>query len=350
MIEPDWEASALPAPLGIELDAHRAGDVAHPADDPFTRFTEEWLANRRLAENTKDAYRRDVHRYATWCTERGLDPLRAGFQDVNAWGREMEHPTDGSRPAAPTTVARRMSAVSSWYGFMVKLGAITGNPAAIADRPYVDRDYSATVAFTHADATAMLTYVAERGDRYIGDDTAVLLAEWLIEMGTRAAETVALDIEALGSSEGFRTVELVVKGGKRKRRAIPPPLAHRLDIVLAGRAGAAGIEVSELSGALFVDRNGKRLDRFEVYRFVRRLAKAAGVANADKITPHSFRHAWNTLARAEGADLESRQDALGHKDPRTTRRYDRTSGSLARDPAFLVSAAVYQQKPEKEQQ
>lgn len=348
MIENESGASAWPAPPGVEVAARGSGDVVGAVEDPFVRFTEEWLTNRRLSENTRAAYRLDVHRWGAWCAEHGLDPLRARFQDVNAWGREMERPPDGSRPAAATTVARRMSAVSSWYNFLVKLGAIEANPAAIADRPYVDRDYSATVAFTHADATAMLVYVSERGDPYVGDACAKLLAAWLIEMGTRVGETIALDIADLGHSEGYRIAELRVKGGKRKRRAIPPTLAHLLDVYLTGRAAAAGIEVAELDGALFVDRAGNRLDRFEVYRFVRRLARGAQIPNADKITPHSFRHAWNTMARAEGADLESRQDALGHKDPRTTRRYDRTSGSLARDPAFLVSAAVFPHTPEKE--
>jgi integrase len=77
-----------------------------------------------------------------------------------------------------------------------------------------------------------------------------------------------------------------------------------------------------------------------VSRFVRRAAHAAGLPAADRITPHSFRHAWATIARERGASLEERQHALGHADPRTTQRYDRARASLDRDPSYLVAAAV----------
>jgi integrase len=82
-----------------------------------------------------------------------------------------------------------------------------------------------------------------------------------------------------------------------------------------------------------------------VFRFVRRAAYAAGLPAADRITPHSFRHAWATVARERGASLEERQYALGHADPRTTQRYDRARASLDRDPSYLVASAVEDQAP-----
>jgi integrase len=107
-------------------------------------------------------------------------------------------------------------------------------------------------------------------------------------------------------------------------------LAAQLDAYLAGRA----------DGPLFRTPDGRRLDRHAVFRFVRRAARTAGLAAADRITPHSFRHAWATIARERGASLEERQYALGHADPRTTQRYDRARASLDRDPSYLVAAAV----------
>ncbi|NYF56683.1 site-specific integrase [Micromonospora purpureochromogenes] len=80
-------------------------------------------------------------------------------------------------------------------------------------------------------------------------------------------------------------------------------------------------------------------DRHEVARFIRRLAKAADLPRWKQISPHSCRHAWN-MPRKKGADLEDRQRAMGHADPRTTQRYDRDKDSLDRDPSFLVAAAT----------
>ncbi|MEU5950215.1 site-specific integrase [Micromonospora sp. NPDC047465] len=122
---------------------------------------------------------------------------------------------------------------------------------------------------------------------------------------------------------------------------MPPAVAKLVDAYLEYRAGQAGVSVDQLTGPLFVTLAGERIDRHEVARFVRRLAKAAGMPNWQKITPHSCRHAWNTIARANGADLEDRQRAMGHADPRTTQRYDRDRDSLDRDPSWLVAAATF---------
>lgn len=301
-------------------------------------FTEAWLRNRRFSENTRDAYRRDIHRWLNWCAGQELDPLEVSFLHVNAWARSLEEPGDGRKPLAPASIARKMSAVSSWYSFIVKLGKLPANPAAVADRPAVDRDYSPTMSFTRDDAEAMLR-VVRHDDPYLGA-IAPLVASWLIHMGTRATETSNIQIEDLGWHEGHRVVELTLKGGRRQRRPLPPPLAKQLDGYLAEVAAELGIPVDDLDGPLFLNRRGEPLDRRDLARFVRRLAKEAKVAGAEKISPHSFRHAWNSMARRQGAKLEDRQDAMGHRDPRTTRRYDRAGRSLMHDPALLVAAAV----------
>ncbi len=316
-----------------------AGELAR--SDRLRQFTEDWLANRRFSNNTRDAYRRDVNAWLSWCEDHDLDPLAAEFTDVNTWGRELENPSDGGRPLAPASAARRLSAVSTWYTFLLRLGAVRTNPAAIADRPDVDRHYSSTVSFTRAEATAMLKVAGSMGDP-IGP-VAPLLAAWLVVMGTRVAETTEVRIEDLGSDQGHRTVELTIKGGRRKRRTIPPEIGFLLDRYLATRATGA-----TLSGPLFRDGQGRPLDRHAVYRFVQRLARAAGLPNWDRISPHSFRHAWNRIARDSGAVLEDRQDAMGHLDPRTTRRYDRSSASLAHDPAMLVAAAVARREEDEQ--
>src|SRR5258706_16204870 len=93
--------------------------------EQFAEFTEGWLANRRLSAHTRAAYRHDVQQYLAWCAGRGLDPLRASFLHVNAYARELESTVDGrtGRVLAPASVARKLSALSSWYAFLQRLGA-----------------------------------------------------------------------------------------------------------------------------------------------------------------------------------------------------------------------------------
>ncbi len=287
---------------------------------PAEQVTEAWLANRRLSEHTRAAYRRDVSAWLAWCAERGADPLRASFLDVNAYARGLE-----AQKLAAATVARKLSGVSSWYDFLVKIQAVPGNPVGGADRPYVSRDHSATVGLTAEEVDALLEAAREAGVRHFAVITM------LADLGLRVGELVGLDREDLGWERGHRTVRFIGKGNKPRRRALTPGAAQALDAYLGLRGGG--------EGPLFMTSTGSRLDRHAVFRLVRRLAGVAGIAGADRMSPHSLRHAFATTARAEGVPLEDVQDAMGHADPRTTRRYDRDRHNLDRDPAYTIAAA-----------
>ncbi|MEU4531972.1 tyrosine-type recombinase/integrase [Micromonospora ureilytica] len=301
--------------------------------------TEAWLRNRRLSEHTRDAYRRDVTGWLRWCSGRDLDPLRATFLHVNEYARALESSVGArsGRPLTPATVARRLSALSSWYDFLVKLGAVPANPVSGADRPRVDRDHSATVGLTPEEVDALLAAAdADTGATAVRNRAALAL---LADLGLRVGELISLDLTDLGTERGHRSVRFIGKGGKQRRRALTPGTGHALDAYLAQRAATTGVPVPQLTGPLLVTASGARLDRHSVFRMVRRLARAAGIPAWAKLSPHSLRHAFATTARSEGVPLEDVQDAMGHADPRTTRRYDRDRHNLDRDPAYAVWAA-----------
>ncbi|WP_433527882.1 tyrosine-type recombinase/integrase [Micromonospora sp. CA-263727] len=313
---------------------------AHPAlpGGPVA-VTEAWLRNRRLSEHTRDAYRRDVTGWLAWCDTRHLDPLRANFLHVNEYARALESTLAArtGRPLTPATVARKLSALSSWYDFLAKLRAVDTNPVAGADRPRIDRDHSATVGLTPDEVDALLAAAeADTGAVAARNRAAIAL---LADLGLRVGELVSLDVDDLGAERGHRSVRFVGKGGKPRRRALTPGTAYAVDAYLAERAAGQGVAVPQLTGALLVTTSGARLDRHSVFRLVRRLARSAGIPAWARLSPHSLRHAFATTARAEGVPLEDVQDAMGHADPRTTRRYDRDRHNLDRDPAYAVWAA-----------
>ncbi|MFG1603547.1 tyrosine-type recombinase/integrase [Actinoplanes sp. NPDC049265] len=281
------------------------------------QVTEAWLANRRLSEHTRAAYRRDVASWLGWCAGRELDPLRASFLDVNAFARQVE----GSGLSA-ASVARRLSGLSSWYAFLVKLGVVPANPVAGADRPAVDRDHSATVGLAPEEVDALLAAAGRDGPR------SLALLTVLADLGLRVSELINLDVGDVGFERGHRSVRFVGKGGRARRRVLTAAAGAALDSYLGGRA----------EGPLFVTSSGGRLDRHAVFRLVRRLARVAGIESWERLSPHSLRHAFATAARSYGVPLEDVQDAMGHADPRTTRRYDRDRHNLDRDPAYRIAA------------
>ncbi|MER7168993.1 tyrosine-type recombinase/integrase [Micromonospora sp. NPDC000207] len=304
-----------------------------------TDFTEAWLRNRRLSAHTRDAYRRDVTTWLTWCAAGDLDPLRANFLDVNDYARHLESSLAArtGRPLTPATVARRLSALSSWYDFLVKLRAVEANPVAGADRPRIDRDHSSTVGLSPEEVDRLFAAAdADTGPTAHRNRAALAL---LADLGLRVGEVVSLDLTDLGTERGHRSIRFVGKGGKQRRRALTPGTAHAVDAYLTHRATTTGVTVTDLTGPLLVTAGGGRLDRHSVFRLVRRLAQAAGLSTWSKLSPHSLRHAFATTARAEGVPLEDVQDAMGHADPRTTRRYDRDRHNLDRDPSYVIWAA-----------
>jgi site-specific recombinase XerD len=196
-------------------------------------FTDTWLANRELSRQTRIAYRRDVNHFLSWCHESGLDPLTAKFTHVNAYGRHLED----VRGFARRSRARALSSLSSWYGFLLKLEAVTANPAADADRPRIDRMETKTIGFTAGDAARLVD--AAKNDRRLGGPCALAVIMFMVDIGARVSEVCAIDLADLSYDTGHRTVLLRMKGGKTRRRAIPPSLGYVLDMYLAARAEAA---------------------------------------------------------------------------------------------------------------
>jgi site-specific recombinase XerD len=306
----------------------------------YTAVTEAWLANRRLSEHTRAAYRRDVDDYLDWCARAGVDPATARFTHTNAYARHLEALPHARHPDrawyTASSVARKLSGLASWYGFLVKLQAVAHNPLDGTDRPVVDRDYSSTTGLTVEQVDQLLAAIeAPRpGSDTRARDRAVVTL--LADLGLRVSEVCGLDVDDLGHDRDHRTVRFVGKGGRHRRRSLDPGAAAAVDRYLDARAAAAEVPRDQLTGPLFVTDTGRRLDRHAVAALIRSLAHRAELPSADRITPHSLRHAFATAAREANVALEDVQDAMGHADPRTTRRYDRDRESLDRDPSYRV--------------
>lgn len=323
----------------VDLVPRTTAPLPAPHTGDLDAFTDGWLRNRRLSEHTRDAYRRDVAAWLAWCRGRELDPLAATFVHVNAYARELESTVDArtGKPPTPATVARKLSGLSSWYGFLAKLGAVPSNPVGGADRPRVGRDHSATVGLSAPEVDALLAAAeADHGPACLRNQAVIAV---LADLGLRVGEVVGLDVEDLGYERGHRSVRFTGKGDKPRRRALTPASTAAVETYLIERSATEGLPVDQLRGPLFVTSTGGRLDRHAVFRLVRRIARDAGIPAWAKLSPHSLRHAFATAARDEGVPLEDVQDAMGHADPRTTRRYDRDRHNLDRDPSYAIWAA-----------
>jgi len=222
---------------------------------------------------------------------------------------------------APSTIARRLAAVGGFYGYAVDEGLIDRSPLLRVKGPKVS-DESPRLGLDTSELGRLLEAAEASGPR---DYALVCL---LALNGLRISEALGADVEAMGWERGHRTLALVRKGGKRATAPLAPRTAAAIDAVTDGR----GV------GPIFATRTGRRLDRQSAHKIVCKVARRAGITKA--ISAHSFRHGFVTAALDAGASLRDVQDAAGHADPRTTRRYDRARQSLDRHPTYAVAAAV----------
>lgn len=279
-----------------------------------------WLAAYD-SENTQKAYARDLRVWIEFCDNNDLDPLGAIRAHIDVWRQQW---AGFKTKPADTSLARRLSAVSSWYDYLVKEDVLDRSPAAHIKRPKIDGLYSPTRGLDKEGARAMLEVAADAGPR----DFALICL--LLLSGLRCHEALLADVEDLGQERGHKTLDVVRKGGAKQRVPLAAETHAALEAHLADRT----------SGPLFVTRTGARLSARQAFRDVRELALVAKVPHAEEISPHSLRHTFATLAMDAGAPIRDVQDAMGHRDPKTTIRYDRARGNLDRNPTYGLARFI----------
>jgi integrase/recombinase XerD len=293
--------------------------------------------------HTRNAYRRDVAgvnargepakmitpAWLPWCQQYDLDPLAARKRHVAAYARQLM--ADGHSPG---TRARKLSAISSWYDYLIADEMTERNPAKHTGRPAIDRDVSPATGLSQDEMDALLDQAEADSPR------AAALISLLYFGAFRVGSVLRATIGDLGWDQGERTLRLVVKGGTERRPVIEAEATAALDAYLATRGEPQPHE------PLFVTRSGKPLIEQDVWRLVRRLARQAGIRSWAQLNPHSLRHTHITHARDEGVALEVVQETAGHKDSRTTLRYDRARFRRNRRSGIVLSDRRRQSKAE----
>lgn len=278
-----------------------------------------WLASFAVA-NTRAAYDRDLRRWLSWASAHGVDPLRVLRPHVDAYVREME--LEDPRPR-PTTVARRLAALSSFYAYAVDVEALGANPAASVRRPKTSEAYvDLTPALDRDELSRLVAAAVTPRDRAL---VLVLAVEAL-----RVSEALSLDLDGTETVRGHVTYVVEGKGGRVDRIPLPP-------LVVDAFAAVAESE-GRSSGPVFVGEDGARMSRHGVARVLARLSRAAGLSRT--VRPHVLRATAITAALDAGASLRDVQDLARHSDPRTTRRYDRSRGALDRHASYVLAAVL----------
>src|ERR1700735_5426991 len=290
-----------------------------------------WLAKQK-SKRTRRAYKQDVRHFMRTLRIRSYEELRqVDHRAVIAW----EHIMREVDKSAPSTIRRRLAALSSLMKHLTRHGHLAKNHVAEVDRPAINREEGTTLAFSKADARKILDHPAE--DTVEGLRNRAILSVGL-QVGLRRAEIAALKVGDLHQNRGYDSLRVVRKGGRRDALAIHPQTAQRIRayLILAGHGDA-------LAGPLFrpLKHNGKRreerrrMDPDAIDRVVRKYAAALGL-HRGYLAP-SERATLLHTALENGCPLEDVQRAAGHVEPSTTKLYDRSSYNPEKSASFFAT-------------
>jgi site-specific recombinase XerC len=317
--------------------------------DWVTRLVLGWLAAKR-SQNTRAAYARDIGitpqrrasrapSWLAWCQAEGVHPVEGvtGLH-VARYARQLD-----AAGLSPASAARKLAAVSGWYAWLVQRGHITASPAAGIGRPRGAPGIPATPALTRDQALALVHAAdAVRGPQRA---RAAALVAVLLFTGARVSEVIGADVQDLGTDQGRPVLWVTRQGDQRQDLALPGPAVARIENYLASRdltaaPGRPGPSRTGPRQVLFATRTGRRLFAADVGQILRRLATQAALPAdlAGHLGPHAMRHTFAALYLETGGSLRDLQAAMGHSDPRTTRRYDRARHTARHAPGDMIAA------------
>ena len=253
-------------------------------------------AERGAAANTLAAYRRDLE---------GTEEL---VGDIAGAGRDnLARLARAWSDLAPSTVARKASALRQFYGFLLDEGLRDDDPSPALPRPAARRPLPKILSHSEVEALFARAELEAESDR---PESLRLLAllELLYGSGLRATELVSLPLASVPRDAPFLTV--IGKGGQQRMVPISGRAKHALSRWLAVRP----------EGRFLFPSRGKHLTRIRLFQLLKELAARAGLDPA-KLSPHVLRHAFATHLLEGGADLRVLQTLLGHADIATTQIY-----------------------------
>ncbi|MBS5449661.1 MAG: tyrosine recombinase [Coriobacteriia bacterium] len=296
-------------------DALDAGEP--PCAAELAAFLDYLELTCNYSPHTVAAYEVDLRSYLSWAASHGVDVLAPSHRDLRRYLASLSEASYARR-----TVNRRLSAVRSFYGWLVRAGEVGENPAEAVASPKVGRTLPRTI--TGAEMARLLS-VSDTSTPEGLRDQAML--ETFYAAGCRIAELSGLDVADVDARG--RLAHLFGKG--RKARIVPlhDTCVAALEAylrdgrpVLAARrppSGEAPDDGRDDASALLLTVHGRRMTTDDIRKRFERLCAAAGLPAG--ISPHAMRHTFATDLLSGGADLRSVQEMLGHASLSTTQIY-----------------------------
>ncbi|MGI6102302.1 MAG: tyrosine-type recombinase/integrase [Bacillota bacterium] len=279
-----------------------------------------WLNQKaRRSKNTKRVYEHEVERFFDVVRK----PLRAvTVLDMQRYMERLE-----GLGLAPATQARALSTIRSLFSFAQKTGYVQFNVTQVMELPKVH----ITTEFnflTEAEAQKLLDTLRPNLRNYT-------IAALILKTGLRVSEVARINLgDIYQDASGNLGLQVIGKGQKVRKVKLTRDLMGLIEDYVE-ETGRIWLDVE---APLFLNRFSERLSTVSIWKVIREGAKEAGITK--KVTPHTLRHSFATLAVVGGATLSQVQEACGHTDIRTTQRYEHSAKALTDTASDYVRLVV----------
>lgn len=256
--------------------------------------------------HTVDNYLRDLRRFAGYATAKGA----AGPAEVTGTRvREFIYSLK-DLGLTPATIRRQISALRTYYRFLIGEGKVVQDPTARIETPKRWRTLPSVLSVAEVDQ--LLAAPDTDGALAIRDRA---LLEFGYATGARVSELVGIKLQDILFEDGI--ARLFGKGSKE--RLVPVGRRALGQVALYAREIRPGLDRGKGRGLLFLNARGTPLSRVGAWGIIKKAAIRAGLTK--RVTPHTLRHSFATHLLEGGADLRAVQEMLGHADLATTQIY-----------------------------
>ena len=270
-----------------------------------------------LSENTIEAYKRDLSSFIDYCINKGLsDFSQIKIVDVNAFILKLRE-----NKISPRSIVRKIASLRGFFKWLSANEYIEKNPVNSLEQPKLAKKLPKVMSIE--EITNILNSNLNKEEK--------LIVELLYDCGLRVSELVNLKISNIDINSkyiqciGKGSKERIIPFGKKAKLAINQYLKIRELYILKNSL--------ENYKYLFVQENGKRLTRQNVYSFIRK----QGEKIHKHISPHTLRHSFATHLLENGADLRVVQELLGHSDVATTQLYTHVTKKRLKEVYFAIN-------------
>lgn len=295
-------------------------------------FVDYLAAEKGYSDHTCRAYARDLKDFLSYFVagrtaagslgkgrqETG-DASTAGIEEISARMIRGYLGFLHSREIKKTSIARKLSAIRSFFNYLEKHRVISQNPAASVLTPKQDKPVP-----NHLTVDDMFRLLDSVSTETLAGKRNRAILETLYSTGIRVSELAGLDVEDVDFDD--RVVRVLGKGSVER---IVPVGKKALDAIREYRRALShgGPKTRESrhawKGPLFLNKNGGRLTVRSVARMLEQAARAAGLSVP--VSPHDLRHTFATHLLDAGLDLRMVQELLGHRQLSTTQKYTHVS-------------------------